>query len=73
MHKIQQFTDPALWRIVRQGEGDNETEEVIFTIRGVIHTKNLPLIKTKPKYAANKIWVHDTDHDPKNQDTSTEV
>jgi len=55
MHKIQQFTDPASWQIVRRGEGDNETEEVIFTIQGVIHTKNLPPIKTKPKYAANKI------------------
>jgi len=47
MNKIQQFSNPASWQIVKQGEDDNKIEEVIFTIQGVIHTKDLPPIKMK--------------------------
>jgi len=48
MNKIQQFTNPASWRIVKRGE-DDEMEEVIFTIRGAIHAKELPPVIMKPR------------------------
>jgi hypothetical protein len=50
-NKIQQFTNPASWRIVTQGETDEDLEEAVFTIRGMIHAKELPPLKTKPRYA----------------------
>ena len=31
-------------------------EEVIFTIQGVIHSKDLPPVKTKPRSVVNMQW-----------------
>ncbi|KAH9953324.1 hypothetical protein BGW80DRAFT_1468665 [Lactifluus volemus] len=53
-NKIQQFTNPASWRIVTQGETDEDLEEAVFTIRGMIHVKELPPLKTKPRISAHK-------------------
>jgi hypothetical protein len=47
-NKIEQFADPVSWRIVKRTE--ESAEEVIFTIRGIIHTKELPPITQKPRY-----------------------
>jgi hypothetical protein len=48
---------------MNRGE-DDETEEAVFTVRGVIHTKDLPPLRTKPKYVAHELWLDDTYQHP---------
>ena len=48
-NKIEHFVEPASWRIVKRTE-DKTAEEVIFTVRGIIHAKELPPVTLKPRY-----------------------
>ncbi|TFK59912.1 hypothetical protein BDN72DRAFT_780099, partial [Pluteus cervinus] len=43
---------PASWRFIKHG--DNNAEEMVFTLRGVIEGKELPPIFTEPKIPRNK-------------------
>ncbi|KAH9967619.1 hypothetical protein BGW80DRAFT_1462135 [Lactifluus volemus] len=52
-NKIQEFSNPASWRVVKRNT-DDDAEEVVFTVRGVIHTKELPPINKKPRIPAHK-------------------
>jgi hypothetical protein len=47
-NKTEQFIEPASWRIVKRSEHE-DAEEVVFMIRGIIHTKELPPITLKPR------------------------
>lgn len=46
MNKIQEFTNLALWQIVKRG-GDDEMEEVIFTIQGATYNKDFTPVMTR--------------------------
>ncbi|KAH9970052.1 hypothetical protein BGW80DRAFT_1173423, partial [Lactifluus volemus] len=51
---IQQFSSPASWRIVTRDESGKDAEEVVFSVRGMIHARDLPPIKTKPRIPSHK-------------------
>jgi hypothetical protein len=39
---------------VTQDESGKDAEEVVFSVHGMIHARDLPPIKTKPRYCVNK-------------------
>jgi hypothetical protein len=48
-NKIEQFVEPTSWQIVKR-TNDDSVEEAIFTVQGIIHAKELPLVTLKPRY-----------------------
>jgi hypothetical protein len=53
--EIRQVDNPTLWHIMKQGDESEhfQLEEVVFTLTGVIASKDLPPLHDKPRYASN--------------------
>jgi hypothetical protein len=48
-NKIEQLTNPVSWWILKRSDDGTATEEVIFTIQGIIRGKDLPPVLEKPR------------------------
>lgn len=47
---IQEMTNPMSWRLLkRENNSDLEKEEAVFSMQGVIMSKDLPPVNDKPK------------------------
>jgi hypothetical protein len=51
-NKIEQVGNPTSWRIVKEtDDGESrQLEEVVFTLTGVIASKDLPPLRDRPRY-----------------------
>jgi hypothetical protein len=57
--KIQETAEPQTWRMVRAGP-DDAIEEVVFTLRGIVCSKDLPPFLEKPSLS---VWLNECCHD----------
>jgi hypothetical protein len=48
-YKIERFEGPTTLRMVQRDEHDQATEEAVFSIQGVLSSKNLPPVTEKIK------------------------
>jgi hypothetical protein len=47
---IQELENPSSWRLLKRNNG-SEMEEAVFTVQGIIISKDLPPIYEKPRCA----------------------
>jgi len=48
-NKIEQLTNPVSWRILKRADDGTTSEEVIFTVQGIIQLKDLPPVVEKTR------------------------
>ena len=48
-YEIKEFDKPKTWRLLTQATAERGVEEAVFTVQGVIITKDLPPLREKPK------------------------
>ena len=49
---VQEMTNPMSWRLLkRENNSDLEKEEAVFSIQGIVMSKDLPPIYDKPRLA----------------------
>jgi hypothetical protein len=49
LFEIKEIGKPKSWRLLTQSTAERDVEEAIFTIQGVLESKELPPLREKPR------------------------
>ena len=48
-YEVKEIEKPKTWRLLMQATAERGVEEAVFTVQGVIISKDLPPLREKPK------------------------
>ena len=49
--KVKEIKKPKSWRLLVLSNAESAAEEAVFTVQGVLISKELPPLQEKPRYA----------------------
>ena len=49
LFEIKEIAKPKSWRLIMQPTAERDVEEAVFTVQGVLISKELPPLREKPR------------------------